>query len=205
MIPTLLIPSQLLYLLLNSGPCATATPTPALGSITTFNRSQTRFVASKMSSSDTVIISSTKSLITGQVFGPRFVLRPSATVSILVPGLLVKSFPSVNDRFASSICSGSAKMIFTLSPSIPRRLMQLPDARPPPPTGIITASRFPFPFSNPRTCATNSRQTVPCPAITFGFSLGWIKAAPVDEIILSASAFRASLVFSTTMIFAPKS
>lgn len=100
------------YLQLNSLPMATATPTPALGSMQTFNRSHTILVARKMSSSDTDIISSTKSRIIGHVLFPRVVLSPSATLSNVLSGACFKISPVSKDRFASSNTKGSAKIIW---------------------------------------------------------------------------------------------
>eukprot|EP00520_Triparma_pacifica_P005562 CAMPEP_0118661122 /NCGR_PEP_ID=MMETSP0785-20121206/16100_1 /TAXON_ID=91992 /ORGANISM="Bolidomonas pacifica, Strain CCMP 1866" /LENGTH=79 /DNA_ID=CAMNT_0006554519 /DNA_START=264 /DNA_END=503 /DNA_ORIENTATION=+ len=63
----------------------------------------------------------------------------------------------------------------------------LPDARPPPPTGITTASRVNSRPLRDRSWDISSWHTVPCPAITIGFSDGCTNTAPgVDDIIPSA-------------------
>mmetsp|Transcript_12863 Transcript_12863/g.37771 ORF Transcript_12863/g.37771 Transcript_12863/m.37771 type:complete len:217 (+) Transcript_12863:132-782(+) len=187
-IPTLIIPSSTLYRSANSFPIATAIPTPALGSMQTLRRSHITLVALKMSSSDTVMMSSTKSRTMGHVFGPKVVFSPSATLFNSFPSLWPRSSSDSKLRFASSSSSGSAKIIFTLSPRSPLNATVFPAANPPPPTGIITASKSPIScdqmscsarsLSISLTCSTISKQTVPCPAITHVFSVGWIRCAP---------------------------
>mmetsp|Transcript_36228 Transcript_36228/g.84724 ORF Transcript_36228/g.84724 Transcript_36228/m.84724 type:complete len:224 (+) Transcript_36228:353-1024(+) len=139
-----------------------------------FIRSHTSFVDRRISSSDTVRMSSAKSRMMGHVLGPSVVFRPSATLFRRLEGSCPSIWPEAKDLAASSICSGSARTIFTEFPSNPRSDMQFPAARPPPPTGIITTSNGGVTFSRfiSFTCSTNSRHTVPCPAITSGSSLG---------------------------------
>ena len=108
------------YLERNSSLSKTATPTPAEGSIKTFILDQTILVAFMMETSSTQITSSTRSRTIGNVFGPRQVLRPSATD--VEPGLFVVWWVFVeNEMEASFTASGSARTILHLEFQRPLR------------------------------------------------------------------------------------
>mmetsp|Transcript_34071 Transcript_34071/g.53111 ORF Transcript_34071/g.53111 Transcript_34071/m.53111 type:complete len:232 (+) Transcript_34071:177-872(+) len=164
-IPTLLIP----FNALNLPDMATATPTAALGSMTSFIRMKTILIASMISSSDTVITSSIWSLMIGHVILPVLVSSPSAQVCGLVCGT---HSPDAKLRAASSAPMGSAAKI--LIPGwIPLAAMQHPESIPPPPIGTIKASSF-----SPGTCSRNSKARVPCPLMISGWSYGGIRIDP---------------------------
>ena len=82
-----------------------ANETAPEGSTTNFIRSQRNFIAEIISFSETVMISSTFSLIILKVISPKEVRNPSAIVPGLIEGKIF--VPSLKDKYASLACSGS--------------------------------------------------------------------------------------------------
>ena len=156
-----------------------------------------RVIASRTSSSLTLIISFTFLLMIGQVISPMLVSNPSQIVSGPVCGTYS---PVSNDLAASSAPSGSVPKI---SASGSRDLveMQVPDINPPPPIGDRTASRLPH-------SSIISFAAVPWPAMTFGLSNGWMNVAPVRSrtefaVVILASRFGSQRITSAPWFLTP--
>mmetsp|Transcript_27019 Transcript_27019/g.59309 ORF Transcript_27019/g.59309 Transcript_27019/m.59309 type:complete len:241 (+) Transcript_27019:133-855(+) len=181
---------------------ATATPTPAEGSMASFMRSQTARVAEAISSSSTRKISSTRSLTSGKVLLPSVVLSPSAMV--WTGPSWSRIFPAFLLRKASLALAGSAPMI--LHPgSKPFTAVAMPPMRPPPPTGTITASRaadVSWSQSSPA-CSTSSRPAVPWPLITSTSLYGCTMQPFCSSTTRCAAAWRLAVPGSQKTIRAP--
>ena len=160
--------------------------------MTCFVYCQTICIASRISASETVMISGTCSRMIAKVRSERPVRRPSATV---VGGSEGCRTPVVRERAASSARSGSAPS--TVTPVCrPWVASAVPDRSPPPPTGATTKS-------SPDTSDTSSSAAVPAPAITASLSNGCISTAPVRATTSASVSARDSGVFSQYVISAP--
>ena len=159
-----------------------ATPTAAAGSTRSLARSVMSRSPSAISSSVTVTMSSTSLRTWSNVRSPaRFAARPSAIVdssgrvttspaSRLVPRVAAPagSTPTIRIPGRSSLAAAAT-----------------PEIRPPPPTGttIVAASG---------TSSRISRAIVPWPAMTSGWSNGWIMTAPRRSANARAASYASS-------------
>mmetsp|Transcript_62522 Transcript_62522/g.182799 ORF Transcript_62522/g.182799 Transcript_62522/m.182799 type:complete len:249 (+) Transcript_62522:6-752(+) len=187
------------YFSLKAAETATATPTPAEGSMASFMRSHTARVADAMAASSTRKMSSTRSRTMGKVLLPRMVFRPSAMVrtgpswsNILPASLLRKASPALAGSAAMTRQDGSSA--FTA--------VAMPPIMPPPPMGTMTASRL-EPDQCARACLTSSKAMVPWPLITSRSFDGCTRTAPSSSTTLAAMASLAALDGSQSTILAP--
>mmetsp|Transcript_6678 Transcript_6678/g.16148 ORF Transcript_6678/g.16148 Transcript_6678/m.16148 type:complete len:361 (-) Transcript_6678:144-1226(-) len=159
-----------------------ATPSAPAGSKMARVSSKTSLMAAQISSLLTTITPSTKSLHSRNVSAPTSVTAvPSANVPTL--GSSTRS-PAARLRAMASASSLSTPYTFTSGRSR-FSTAAMPAISPPPPTGTNTASTSSH-------CRKISNPTVPCPAITAGWSNGGTNTFPVASATRSASFFAAS-------------
>jgi hypothetical protein len=142
--------------------------------------------ASRMSSSVTVTISSTRLTTCAKFSGPSdWVRTPSAMVWPTSSAGHWTRLPVVSVSRASPASSGSTPMIRTDGLTA-LTAAAMPLMSPPPPTGTTTDDR-------PGSCRSNSRPMVPWPAITSASLYGGSSAWPVCAAMASARRRRPSL------------
>src|SRR5215203_5622801 len=140
-------------------------PTAPAPSTTSFARSSRRTIASVIASSSMSTMSSRTSSRIDIVRSPGFFTKtPSAIVKPERPAWT----PTMRRSGLRS-----------------RRAIPIPDASPPPPTGMRTVSAC-------ATCSASSSPIVPWPAMTCGSSNGWMNVAPRSSTSAMAAAIASS-------------
>ncbi|KIH93075.1 hypothetical protein SPBR_02217 [Sporothrix brasiliensis 5110] len=203
----------------------TASGTAELGSTTILSRSSSSRSAARIWSSPTAYtpctpwpwLSGVSPVSTAQLCTPTGVRRPSAIVSDWTVSI---RFPCANPRAQSSAPSSDGSAPNTRMP-VPWADSTVPASRPPPPHGVMMASRPPpgavvrcgavadaysravGPAPEPTaavcafaaaTCSCSSSPAVPCPRIMSGWSYGGTSRAPVAAITSAATASRSAAV-----------
>jgi hypothetical protein len=171
---------------------AATAATPA-GSTTSFARSSSISSARDNASSETVTTSSTSASTWRNVISPGMpTAMPSAIVAMVSSGTGCRATSDAGNAAAFSACTATTRTsgfnAFTAT--------AMPETRPPPPvqTTIVFASG---------TWSRISSPAVPCPAMTCGWSNGWMNTLPRSAASALAATSASSTVTPLRMTSAP--